>query len=63
MDEEDDVLTIDAAAEYLGVSKMTLYRRMRDGDIAALPKQNPVHKRRERILFRREDVERLKGQA
>ncbi len=53
-------LTAKEACELLGVSRMTLHRRIADGDIKPLP-GNPAHKKRFRLEFNRADVERLKN--
>lgn len=42
----------------LNISRMTLLRRVADGEIEPLPKP-PALKRRARLEFRRADVERL----
>lgn len=51
-------MSTEEASEFLGISRMTLLRRVTDGEIQPLPKP-PALKRRARLQFRRADVERL----
>ena len=51
-------MTLKEACAFLGVSHMTLYRRMKSGELQALPK-NPAHKKAYRVEFLREDIEKL----
>ncbi len=51
-------MTIEEACEFLGISRMTLLRRVQDGKIAPLPKPAAL-KRHRRLEFLRADVERL----
>lgn len=55
-------MDIKQACEYLGVSRMTLLRRIGEGKIAPLPKPAAL-KRHRKLEFRRADVERLAGAA
>ena len=54
-----DVMTIQEVMDELGLSRDTLYRRIRDKQIVPMPKINPLL-RIEKLRFRMEDVERLK---
>jgi excisionase family DNA binding protein len=55
-----DTMTAKEVCEALGISMMTLHRRIAEGEIAPLPKA-PALRRRHRLLFRKEDVDRLQG--
>lgn len=46
------------ACEYLGISLVTLHRRINAGEIKPLPKA-PGHKRHYRLQFLKTDVEKL----
>lgn len=48
--------------DFLKISRPTLYKRIRDGRISPLPKQNPALDI-EPLRFSRADVERLKAPA
>ncbi len=58
VDNKDEFLSTDEARKLLGISRMTLLRRVADGEIKPLPKP-PALKRRARLQFRRADVEQL----
>ena len=51
-------MDIKEACEYLGVSRMTLLRRVQEGKIAPLPKP-PMLRRHRKLEFLRSDIERL----
>ena len=52
-------MTVKEVLAELGISRSTLYERMKDGTLTPLPKP-PALRRQRVLLFRREDVERLK---
>ncbi len=52
---QDEYMTIKEAAEALGVSRVTIYRRVRDGELEAYQSRAD---RRERLV-RRADIEEL----
>jgi len=54
-----DVMTIKEVMDELGLSRDTLYRRIRNKELVPMPKLNP-YRRKEKLRFRLEDVERLK---
>lgn len=56
--ENQDTVTIEQAAEMLGVSVGTLRRRVADGSIKPLPTP-PLLKQPRRHLFYRADIEQL----
>lgn len=56
---EPELLNTAQALAELGVSRDTLYRRIKDKEIVPIIK-NPAL-RRQPFLFRREDIDRLKG--
>ena len=56
MEKETEMVTVRQAAEMLGVSRATIARMMRRGDLQAF--RNPVDRRLR--LIRREDIERLR---
>ena len=55
-------MTIKEVMSELGLSRDSVYRRIRDKQIEPLPKLNP-NRRIEPLRFRVEDVERLKAHA
>lgn len=55
---DDDTWGIQQVADYLGVSRQTVYRMIDRGDLAPLPKK-PYLRRAQKLAFRRADVERL----
>lgn len=60
MGEGEETMTVKEVLAELGISRSTLYERMKDGTLTPLPKP-PALRRQRVLLFRREDVERLKG--
>lgn len=58
MTKQDEVLTIKEAAELLGVSEMTLRRRVDAGKLEPIPYPKALARPR-RLQFRRADIERL----
>lgn len=58
-DETGDVMTTDEVARELGVSRATVLRFVERNKLTPLP-SNPLLDRPRRLLFKREDVERLK---
>jgi excisionase family DNA binding protein len=57
-----DTMTAKEVCETLGISLPTLHRRIAEGELQSLPKA-PGLRRRYRLLFRKEDVEKLQRQA
>ena len=57
-DEGSDLMKTDEVLAVLEISKPTLYKLIEEGTLTPLPK-NPLLKRPRRLLFKREDVERL----
>lgn len=57
---EEDTMTVAEVMKELGISRTTLYKRIRDGDIVPLPPTNTAYKRQRVLRFRREDVERIR---
>ena len=53
-------MTIKEVMSELGLSRDSVYRRIRDKQLEPLPKLNP-NRRIEALRFRPEDVERLKA--
>jgi excisionase family DNA binding protein len=53
-----ETMTIEEACQFLGVSRMTLTRRIKEGLITPLPKP-PGLKIHRRLEFKREDIEKL----
>lgn len=53
-------MTAKEVCAYLGISRVTLHRRVASGDITPLPKPK-AYKKRYRLFFRREDVEKLRN--
>lgn len=58
-EEGHDIMTIKDVLAELGISRTTLYERMKEGVLVPLPRA-PGLRRQSRLTFRREDVERLK---
>lgn len=56
---QEEELTAKEVCAELGISEMTLHRRINAGEITPLPKA-PGHKRHYRLKFKRSDVEKLK---
>lgn len=56
MESQEEYLTLSQAAEYLGISRVTLWRRIRDG---VLPAYQALTSRREKLV-RREDLHKLR---
>jgi len=55
MEDQEDYLTLSEAAEYLGVSRVTLWRRVRDGTLT--PYQAASSRRKK--LVKRKDLDKL----
>jgi predicted DNA-binding protein (UPF0251 family) len=62
MDEGTDLMTMREAANHLGVSKATIWRRYKAGRLPAAnaAELNSARDKQMRILFHPADVERLK---
>jgi excisionase family DNA binding protein len=60
--EDTDLMTMKQAADLLGVSKATVWRRYKAGRLPAAnaAELNAARDKQVRILFHRADVERLK---
>lgn len=62
MPESEDLMTVEEAARELGIGRTTMFKWIREHKIEPVP-TNPNLDRRPKLRFKREDVERLKGQA
>lgn len=58
----DQQMKIKEVCDYLGISRATLYRRIKQGRIIPLP-PNPAKDRRDVLLFNRKDIEALLERA
>jgi len=56
IEDQDDYLTLSEAAEYLGISRVTVWRRIREGQLATYQASTS---RREKLV-RRQDLDQLK---
>lgn len=61
-EEEDQLLTINEAVSYLGISRNTFFRLRRERKIAPV-NDNPLLARQHNPLFSKADLDRLKGEA
>jgi len=57
---QSEIMELPEVLETLGVGRTTLYKLIKEGRIAPLPK-SPLIKRAARLRFRRADVEALRG--
>jgi len=57
---QGNLMSIEEAAEFLGVSVTTMRRRVASGEIYPMPESLPAGaKKSPKFLFQREDVEKL----
>lgn len=57
-----ETMTAKEVCDALGISLMTLHRRINAGEINPLPK-NPGHKRHYRLAFNKADIEKILKQS
>ena len=59
MTENEETMSLDEAARYLGISKSTVYRRLNDMNIKPVG-YSPLLKRQKESKYRKVDIDKIK---